>query len=351
VQGRDADRDAIDDKSGALDVTVAPHQGDGFARADLLASAVVVQIGSPLISLVRRPLAFWIMNTSAGFLNRHTSEVVTSIVSIAVTFVVAWAFWKIRQPKRIMWVLEINTPVVSEEAKIAASKLRVYWEENPDDAAAKLEDPRLVLLRVVNAGMKDIEHDDFKTGTEGEQEWTPISISLTGGKIYAADVIEKSEGVVAAPEDFARGSASSVSFSSGLMRKGEWFKVQLVVDGAAEQLRVDARFQGQTRKPKELDIKEWRKRKFAWGLSGFLTLICLASLGIARAVYTKPVPTTEYHVQGSYSWWIALTGYSFELAIISTGFAIMTQIRSWVRRKWQERKRDRLATQKVRAGT
>jgi len=307
-----------------------------------------------LISLVRRPLAFWIMNTSAGFLNRHTSEVLTSIVSIAGTFVVAWVFWKIRQPKRIMWVLEINTPVVSEEAKIAASKLRVYWEENPydpDDAwksrltAAILEDPRLVLLRVVNTGMKDIAPDDFKTGTEGEQEWTPISISLTGGKIYAADVIEKSEDVVAAPEDFARGSASSVSFSSGLMRKGEWFKVQLVVDGAAEQLRVDARFQGQTEKPKELGTKESRQRKSAWKFAGLLTLICLASLGISRAVYTKPVPTTEYHVQGSYSWWINLAGVSFELAIISIGFAITTQIRSWVRRKWQERKRDRLATQ------
>jgi hypothetical protein len=295
------------------------------------------------------------MNTSAGFLNRHTSEVVTSIVSIAVTFVVAWVFWKIRQPKRIMWVLEINTPVVSEEAKTAASKLRVYWEENPDDAAAKLEDPRLVLLRVVNAGMKDIEHDDFKTGTEGEQEWTPISISLTGGKIYAADVIEKSEGVVAAPEDFARGSASSVSFSSGLMRKGEWFKVQLVVDGAAEQLRVDARFQGQTRKPREFDTKESRQRKAAWKFAGVLTLISLASLGIAWVVYTKPVPrqvtTTEYHLQGSFVWLMNLAAISFGLAIINTIFAITTQIKSWIRLKWQERKRDRLATQKVRAGT
>ena len=91
------------------------------------------------------------------------------------------------------------------------------------------------------------------------------------------------------------------------------------------------------------------KRKAAWKVSGVFTSICLAFAGIAWAVNTKPVPrqvtTTEYHVQGSYSWWFSLAAYSCVGAIMSMGYAITTQIRSWIRRKWQERKRDRLATQ------
>ena len=97
------------------------------------------------------------------------------------------------------------------------------------------------------------------------------------------------------------------------------------------------------------------KRKAAWKVSGVFTSICLAFAGIAWAVNTKPVPrqvtTTEYHLQGSFVWWMDLAAISFGLAIINTIFAITTQIKSWIRLKWQERKRDRLATQKVRAGT
>jgi hypothetical protein len=281
-------------------------------------------------------------------LARHTSEIVTSIVSIAVTLVVAWAFWKVRQPKRLAWVPEINTPVVSEQAMTAASKLRVYWEEDPAHPAAKLVDPRLVLLRIVNAGMQDIASEDFRTGTAGQNEWTPITISISGGEIYSADVIEKSENVVATAEDFTRGHASRVSFSTGLLRKAEWFKVQLLVDGAADELQVDARLRGQTRLPREFDIKEARVRKLAWYLAGACTLLCLTLAGVAWAVYTKPtarqVTTLQYHYSSTFPWWAALTILSAGLAVTFGVYAIAIPITGKIRRAWKKRKRVRDAS-------
>jgi PASTA domain len=145
------------------------------------------------------------------------------IVAILVSLGIA--FWQ-RRPKHLGYEFT-NRRIVTRTSYQESGDFRVMYGKR------ELKDPYLVVVRVVNDGKVEIRPDDW------QEEFT-----LEAGPeiIESAVVAISSKGLDVSVADR---EAHRIRCSKHLLNKGEWFDVQMLVDGApCETLDVSARIAG-----------------------------------------------------------------------------------------------------------
>lgn len=137
------------------------------------------------------------------------------IASIAVSLGIAYGS---RRPKRLDYQVTTNTRLLSPtayETSGVRGDLFSYREQ-------KLGEPRLVVVRVLNSGKVPIAPEDFVR---------PLTISVGDQAVVATKGVSGSE-----PADLAPTLDSldehSVTVEPVLLNAGEWFDIQLLIDGS-----------------------------------------------------------------------------------------------------------------------
>lgn len=100
-------------------------------------------------------------------------------------------------------------------------------------AGSEIKNPRLVVLRIANAGIKPIEASHFEV---------PLSINAEGATILIADVTT-SRPKSYRPTVFYK-DASSVTLEPRLMNSKDMVEVQMLLDGDPSSIDVDGRVAG-----------------------------------------------------------------------------------------------------------
>lgn len=180
----------------------------------------------------------------------------------------------------------LDYEVVSDQIIVAArtgSSLTVKWNDRT------LTNPRLIVLRVMNSGSREILPSDFEK---------PVTISVPGSTLIEGTVTASAAGDYSprAKDDVRRNALGilnptidapdsnvtieSLTFSPQLLNPRDWFELQLVVDtpecddahkDARARPEIDTRFAGQTRLP---DM--WVRESASWSsffMAGFPALI------------------------------------------------------------------------------
>ena len=138
-----------------------------------------------------------------------------------------------RQRSAMGWTMLNNQPIIVRRPSTVGDDLQITFRGSP------VVDPRAVLIRIQNVGTTAIKQETFVT---------PPTLSFGTAEIVAASVVGESTPGVFPPSPIAVSSKSNVTVLPALLNKGDWFEVQLVVDGPREVPSFDARFVGQTAK-------------------------------------------------------------------------------------------------------
>jgi hypothetical protein len=147
---------------------------------------------------------------------------------------VSWLFWKLRQPKRMAWLMKSDTEIVSEAAKNAGSELRVMWGQHV------LAQPRLVILRFANTGMPHLSDTDFLEPIVLRHQGTSIkdvTIPAMARKVPEPDVNLTTD---------TQSGVQEIRITPKYVNRDGWFDVQLVCDGELGPLAAEANIRGET---------------------------------------------------------------------------------------------------------
>lgn len=138
----------------------------------------------------------------------------------------------------------------------------------------KIENPRVVTVRVYNSGTEPVEREDFTKR---------INITLTGSTVIDAFAQrESSEGMV--KSDAAASPQVDISaIDVDLMNKSDHFTIQILCDGKPDEIKVTCRFKGQAREmsasPDALLADEIKNfRQFSLWNSIFVAVLLLISV-------------------------------------------------------------------------
>jgi hypothetical protein len=168
--------------------------------------------------------------------------------------------WFQRSPKTLDWQLVADQPIVGAGSEHFGSSLTVEWE------TTKLEDPRVISLRIFNSGKREVLDSDYQS---------PISIVVPGTEIVAAYVINATvgayeKGPVPVEHNASPRYGDVVELKPGCLNPGDYMTVQLIVDGQAGRANVMTRVAGQSRRIRNVVAHVSLRRHF-W--PGILALI------------------------------------------------------------------------------
>jgi hypothetical protein len=161
----------------------------------------------------------------------------------------AWFYWLQRDTKSMEWEVLTDEEIVTAAASQAPEEgIRVTWKGNV------LYEPRLVTIRLLNSGKREIRREDFQG---------PINVTFIDQEIVAVSWAGHRDGMIGLPEfvwhqeDAAiklglhnRGDWTDIQF---LLHTGEWEKVPDETDAVrpaaagASQVKVGGVIAGQTR--------------------------------------------------------------------------------------------------------
>jgi len=107
----------------------------------------------------------------------------------------------------------------------------------------KIEDPRIVVIRIRNSGKQPIVEDDFQAGR-------PITVQYASNRPFTAMVTDMSDGLGPDSVVFADDREARFAILPRLLNPKEWFQVQMMSAGKHGDIAVGCRLAGQTRQMK-----------------------------------------------------------------------------------------------------
>jgi hypothetical protein len=160
--------------------------------------------------------------------------VALSVGAIVATFVVFW--WQ-RKPKHLDYWIMFDAPILSKRAS-SVSDLKVIMDDQ------ELKAPHIVTVRVINSGKEPVKAEDYRDD---------ITVTYSDGSpSLDASIPKESSPGIAGPPALHVGDRA-VSVQPSLLNAKEWFDLQLICDGKPGDIKVAARFVGQTRPMRDLD--------------------------------------------------------------------------------------------------
>jgi hypothetical protein len=172
--------------------------------------------------------------------------------------------WLLRPTKTLDWELLADEPIVSAGSEYLGSKLTVEWE------GGKLENPRLISLRVFNSGKREVLRDEFESG---------IDIVVPDAPIVAAYVTDSTTGTypkgpVAVLENASPEGEDLIQLRPQFLNRDGYVDMQIIVDGGSEEPTVEADFAGRSR-PMRNVVEYVSNKRWAWAIT--LAYLALAA--------------------------------------------------------------------------
>jgi hypothetical protein len=140
-----------------------------------------------------------------------------------------------RQSKGLGWRYQSANRIIRvTPAELNKLRLRVVYGER------NIDDPNIIVLRILNAGHQEIREDDFDR---------PITIEFKESQLLALDVIGQSSPSMEVSFKLDTSAPNRVTLNPLLLNVGDWLELQFVTDGDIEQPSIGARIAGQTMEP------------------------------------------------------------------------------------------------------
>lgn len=153
-----------------------------------------------------------------------------------------------RQSKGLGWKYQSANRIIRvTQAQRNRLPLKVVYGEQDVD------DPNIIILRILNAGGQAIEVGDFDR---------PITIEFKESKLLALDVIAQSSKGMSITFKVDTSAPNRVTLNPMLLNAGEWVELQFVTDGNVEQPPIEARIVGQTMEPFDIRAAPLQLRDF-----------------------------------------------------------------------------------------
>lgn len=197
----------------------------------------------------------------------------------AILISVGIAIWQ-RRPKRMVYDLSTNRRIVTRTTYQASGVLRVMYGDR------KLEDPYLIVVRVANDGKVEVRPEDWQEAFTLNTESEIIDSGVVGAssKGINASIIGR--------------EPHKIYCNKMLMNTGEWFDVQMLVDGPGGISDVSARIAGATLAP----VSRAKNLRFQLGLSAVgagvvVVLIAGAFTSVGRSILHGSVGSVGNEVQ------------------------------------------------------
>jgi hypothetical protein len=192
------------------------------------------------------------------------------IVSIGI------ALWQ-RRPKRVIYDVSANRRLITPTSYETSGALHVKFADRT------LKDPHLIVVRVANDGKAEIRPEDWET---------PFTLKMRSEIIDSAVVGTSSDGLNAF---IGVREPHEVRCSKMLLNTGEWFDIQMLVDGQEDVPDVSARIAGAKLTPGRFSTASAEKRpeSYRWipWLLGLVLVIGVVA-GVAYYLLSGP-PTTS----------------------------------------------------------
>ena len=211
---------------------------------------------------------------------------VLAVIGILVTIIIAI---RQRRPKRVVYDVLVNRRIIARTTYQATGALAVIYGDR------HLKDPHLVVIRVANGGKVEIRPEDWEE---------PLSLNTS------AEIIDS--GVVGASSkdlqpEITSGEGHEVCLSKDLLNQGEWYDVQMLLDGSGGVSGVSARIAGARVEAKRTraGIRQlmtppgfsWPPRGVLLAAFGLIAAVVIysvaAALGLLSIPPVKTTPTTR----------------------------------------------------------
>jgi hypothetical protein len=168
-----------------------------------------------------------------------TFGLILAILGILVTVGIAI---RQRRPKRVTYEQLANRRIITRTAYQASGALVVKYGDR------SLADPYLVVVRVANGGKVEIRPDD----------WEELLSFSTGSEIVDSGVVGTSSKDLRV--DINLMETNCVTVDRMLLNPGEWFDIQMFVDGPGGVTEVSARIAGAKLEPSKKRSRLLRDR-------------------------------------------------------------------------------------------
>jgi hypothetical protein len=148
---------------------------------------------------------------------------IVAVISILITISIAI---RQRRPKIVTYELALNRRIITRTSYQTTGAFVVMYGDR------RLDNPYLAVVRVTNAGKVEVRAEDWQE---------PITLKTNSEIIDSGVVGTSSDGLRA---DIINREEHSVSCSKVLLNQGEWFDIQMLVDGSDGISDVSARIAG-----------------------------------------------------------------------------------------------------------
>jgi hypothetical protein len=159
-----------------------------------------------------------------------------------VSIIVAVVFYlRQRNPKRLDYQVVNSTPLLADRTNGLGDDLVVSHR------GKKVADPHILTIRIINSGKQSVQAAEYDR---------PVTIAFRNAFHLASRVVDSSSGHVRpdlAVQLHLQDEAVVIETRPRLLNRGEWFNVQIVSDGAPQDLHVHSRFPDQAANMRELD--------------------------------------------------------------------------------------------------
>jgi hypothetical protein len=223
-----------------------------------------------------------IQSWQVSAVNLGIAGLVVGIGGIVIGAVVAIvvAIWQ-RRPKRMVYDLSTNRRIVTGTTYQTSGVLRVMYGRR------KLDDPHIIVVRVANDGKVEVRPEDWQE---------PFTLN-TGSEIIDSDVVDTSSKSINA--SIIGRELHKIYCNKMLMNAGEWFDVQMLVDGPGGISDASARIAGATLTPVGR-AKNLRSQIGLWAVVGVVVvglLVAGAFTSVGRSILHGSVGNVENQVQ------------------------------------------------------
>jgi PASTA domain len=195
------------------------------------------------------------------------------VISILVAIFIAI---KQRRPKRVIYDITANRRIVTgTDYKVTKGLVVTYGDR-------RLSDPYLVVVRIANGGKVEIRPEDWEE-----------SLSLkTHSEVVDSGVVGTSSKDMSV--ELTRVEAHQVTIGEVLLNQGEWFDVQMLVDGPGGVSDASARIAGARLEPGK-SIKPTQPKAYILWSRHPMALVLIASV-VAGVAVVVAVPFMINHL-------------------------------------------------------
>lgn len=178
------------------------------------------------------------------------------------------------RPKQFDYKVVTEGKLISDTHFTQTNALRILY------GAQELRDPRILVVDLVNSGNTEIRKDDFED---------PVRLLLPHGT-----TVVTSEVVSTSPEELSPSIAllkhDGVKLQPLLLNSGDWIRLQLLLDGPAQHLRVLGRIAG-VKSIGDLNLKSKAKEsRRRWMVTASAAAVSIALVSLGANSLLRPTP-------------------------------------------------------------